>query len=282
MSLVVYSNQNFAEMTNTVIKNFSNVPFKNIGTLSYKNEPNPFKLFNLGKLLSMKTMKKTKTIELNFILPSYQDKFKSNPLEIISHLIGHESEGSLLSSLYNQNLALELASYKLHVADLFSYFIIEIKLTDSGMKDYKRVIRNVFEYLAMLKKEGLPEYILKEIQTINQISFRFKNKTNSLQKAISVAEALNNYPPKYANIALYLMDEVDSEFYMQTLNYFCADNMIVKFKNDKLENLELKEKFYGVEYNIVPLDEEFKDSLNKILTNSHNPRESVPSSIGKY
>jgi len=62
---------------------------------------------------------------------------------ILSHVLGHEGENSLLSYLINEDLATSLYSYCDHELSSFSYFAVNITLTDKGFTNYERVIEIV-------------------------------------------------------------------------------------------------------------------------------------------
>ena len=54
--------------------------------------------------------------------------------QILSHVLGHEGENSLLSYLIAQDYATELGSYCDHEMGAFSYFATSITLTEKGMQ----------------------------------------------------------------------------------------------------------------------------------------------------
>ena len=54
----------------------------------------------------------------------------SKPADYISHCLGHEGEGSLLSALIKDNLAVELSAGLDHMLNCLSYMMIQVTLTD--------------------------------------------------------------------------------------------------------------------------------------------------------
>jgi insulysin len=74
----------------------------------------------------------------------------------ISHLIGHEGKGSLLSALMEEDLATALTSSNIDYPLFnFSELYVSIALTSLGLEQIDRVVRIYATYLNMLRKEGI-------------------------------------------------------------------------------------------------------------------------------
>jgi insulysin len=56
------------------------------------------------------------------------------PESYLSHLIGHEGEGSLLSHLKKLGLASELVSGEKNAAPGFNFFTVDLELTIEGLR----------------------------------------------------------------------------------------------------------------------------------------------------
>jgi insulysin len=84
----------------------------------------------------------------------------------LSHLIGHEGDGSVLSYLKKKGWALELSAGLSHGGNGFDFFKISVTLTEAGLTQYVPVIEAIFEYIQMLKNEGVKEWIFKEVSTL--------------------------------------------------------------------------------------------------------------------
>lgn len=83
----------------------------------------------------------------------------------MSHLIGHEGDGSVLSYLKKKGWALELSAGLSHGGNGFDFFKISVTLTEAGLSNYVAVIEAIFEYIQMLKIEGVKEWIFKEVRS---------------------------------------------------------------------------------------------------------------------
>lgn len=54
---------------------------------------------------------------------------------------------------------------------MFSLFSVTVYLTPSGLANWIAVIFHLCQYLGMLKKEGIQEWVFEEIKQIAQTSF---------------------------------------------------------------------------------------------------------------
>lgn len=69
------------------------------------------------------------------------------PVEHISHLVGHEGAGSILSTLKQMGWANTLGSM-LHTSSTdFSIFYATVGLTDSGLEHVSDIVTIFFEYI---------------------------------------------------------------------------------------------------------------------------------------
>jgi insulysin len=70
---------------------------------------------------------------IHFAVPDQAQHWRSKPFSYASHLIGHESEGSLLSLLKKQGYALALLCGLASYADGFDLFTVNVELTKKGL-----------------------------------------------------------------------------------------------------------------------------------------------------
>ena len=265
MCLAVYSPLDFDSLEQHVISFFSLIPLKNIGRISHQNLPPVYVDSEMQKIIRFKSTKKTKKLQMSFILPSFQSKWRSNPLKILSHLVGHESEGSILSKLISKKLALRLSSYFENFSDYFTIFGISIPLTNEGFTNYEQAIEIVFEYLKMLSVQGLPNYVFREIQTMDQLAFEFKPKSSGINKVISVSEKMGDFPPELVNKSGYLLDDFEPNDFKITLKLFSTKNLLVELSSSTFDNLPLTEPIYKTSYSIDNLDPKFVGKLSNVL-----------------
>lgn len=114
MRVCVYGKESLDELESWVTTRFSEVPNKNLPVMSFGDEP--YAPEDLSKLTRVVPIKDKKSLELGFLLPPLEARYKSKPQQYISHLLGHESEGSILAALKVKGWANGLSAYLGHVS----------------------------------------------------------------------------------------------------------------------------------------------------------------------
>jgi secreted Zn-dependent insulinase-like peptidase len=75
-------------------------------------------------------------------------------------------------------LATELAASGIDYTDYFTYFKIEILLTEKGYVEYERVCEVVGAYVKMLEKVGPQEWVYDEIKLLQELNFIYGNQVD--------------------------------------------------------------------------------------------------------
>lgn len=78
----------------------------------------------------------------------------------------------------------------------YALFSINITLTEKGMAEIDRVIGAVFQYINLLKQQGPDERIWREIQTIEDLSFRYVEDSPPVENVEALSEHMHKYSPK--------------------------------------------------------------------------------------
>jgi insulysin len=172
--------------------------------------------------------------------------------------------------LIKEGLALGLSSGDINTLDYFTYFMVDITLTEKGLKEYQRIIEMLFFYIQMLQKEGLSESLFQEIKSVTNLQFEFQSKADGLGKSINVATLLPYFPPEIINKKNYMMEEYKPQRFQEVLKFLNPSSLMVTLKNHELENLPSKEHFYGTEYENKSLDDAFIQKISDILNGKFN------------
>lgn len=265
MSLVVYSNRPLSELRAVIVKLFSTVPDRQLGKLSYDHVLPAFTRGQMSIIRRIKTVSQTKKITLKFILPAYRDQFDSNPVEILEFLIGHEGKGSLLSLLLRLDLAVGLSASHEHVADYFTFLTVEVELTQKGLLENQTVIELFFAYVREVIKQGLTKDLLEEIRQTNNIKFKFQNKTSELDKTVTTAQLLADYPPELVNKVKFLYDRFDPEGFQELLAKIIPENLVIILQNQDFDELSEEDPFFGTLFDDEPIDPSFIRRIHDIL-----------------
>ena len=86
----------------------------------------------------VKSVKDARILELTFPFPDESELYASKPGSFISHLIGHEGAGSVLSYLKEKGWANGMSAGAGNGAAGFEFFKIQVDLTQEGLGEYRR------------------------------------------------------------------------------------------------------------------------------------------------
>lgn len=100
---------------------------------------------------------------ITFPYPDQTRHYTAQPAQYIGHLIGHEGSGSLLSLLKRQGWADKLSTGTSSGGIGFEFFKISIDLTPEGLARYEDVVLVVFQYVMLIRQQGLQTYIWDEV-----------------------------------------------------------------------------------------------------------------------
>ncbi|WP_348663115.1 insulinase family protein [Chlamydia vaughanii] len=206
MIAVVHTAEPIEKAIKTFSKIFAKIPTK-------KNHEIPSQSLcedNLssGRLYIISAVEPTAALEMYWHLydtsPSTAGCFSA-----LAYVVNHEGTNGLISSLKEENLITHADSGFCHTSQNTGAFSISYHLTEQGEKEYSKVIQRTFEYLHHIQKQGIPEYCLDDISTINSLEYCYSSKAelfNLLHEQVSslVHEELSTYPyrslvyPKYS------------------------------------------------------------------------------------
>jgi len=220
-----------------------------------------------------------KEIVLEFPLPDFNEFYRKNPCKIIAHLIGHEGGGSILAELKKKGWALELSAGLQGGANGFSFFKINIDMTDQGLENYEAIIRIIFQYILMMKNQlsvRVLEWIYHECQLLGEISFRFKEQMVPSRYTSRLANQMHDYSSSDILSGPHLLKDFDPELIKECMQYLGQDNFrfLILARHHDICTSWAKAEHYGTEYQIFDFSNQLKVSLSNISESNelHLPR----------
>ncbi|CAF3683386.1 unnamed protein product [Rotaria sp. Silwood1] len=257
MSLAVLGNQSLDELQSLVIKSFKEVQNKKLKKPKYPSDP--YDESKRKTICYHVPVNESRQLTINWVIPDHRELYYCKPESYLSHLIGHQGDGSLLSYLKTLGLAIELIAGESNSAPGFNFFSIDIQLTIEGLSQWKRVLHSVYQYLAMLRKEGPKEWIFNEGKNINQMEFQFQDKGQPRYIVSNLAGRMRDYPLSECLSGPYEMREFRPDLINELLNEYLIPSKMRVFLTSKefLSIATEKEKWYGTLYKQEYLPKEF-------------------------
>ncbi|KAH3671146.1 hypothetical protein OGAPHI_000857 [Ogataea philodendri] len=291
MRLVIISNESLDTMTSWTVDMFSNIAQKDakppIETKS------PYQAYEYNKyLIHAKPIMELRSLQVSFPIPDTRPYWESKPAQYLSHLIGHESEGSLLANFKQKGWATGLSCGHEPISAGYSSFIINVELTNDGLDHHTEVLEHVFKYIRMLNVQGPQEWIFQELRDKSITSFKFKQKRGASQTASRLAGSLHGLeyyntkgqhpleempviPPRAQIspdqlLSTSVIRKYDPEAISYVLSFLNPENFRATLisQRDFSNGNVLTEKWYGTEYQPTKIDSKIIDSLHNIYKGS--------------
>ena len=187
-----------------------------------------------------------------FPIPPVREHFRSKPTYLISHLLGHEGEGSLLSALKRRGWAEGLSAGLGYEHANAATFQVSVQLTPAGLNDVEATGRAMFSYLALIAEQGIERWRYEELSRLNEIRFRFEEQIVPIAYVRSLANDLHEMPPRDVVRGRYLLEEFDAELIASYLGFLRPDNVLVSLTAKGLPT-DATTDWYGVEYSLERL-----------------------------
>lgn len=258
MKLVVLGPEPLDVLNSRVVECFSPVPNKDLRPAVFSGSP--YGRDQVENAIYAKTVKDAQLLEVAWSLPDQGLFWATKPGHFLSHYIGHEGNGSLLSLLKRRGWANSLRAGSGGGTTGFDFFKVTIDLTEAGLVHHQECLLALFAYLRLLRSTPPQEWAFKEVAQLNELGFRFKEQAQPADYVMSLSGTLQKPIPRHKVLsAPWLAETFDAALIERTLEVLKPENarIVVGSKVPPLEGLELKEKeqWYGTEFARVARDE---------------------------
>ncbi len=199
--------------------------------------------------------KDSRKLMLTFNFPGMDKFYKTKPLSYFAHLLGDESEGSLLQHLKTQELITSLTAGGGISGSNFREFSISCSLTKQGIEKVDDIISCIFEYIELIRQQGLAQWRYEEKQAVLESAFRFQEASRSIDVASHLVINMQNYEPEDVIYGDYRMDHYDEDHLRQLLHYFTPYNMRIMLIAKGL-TYDKQAKWYNTPYRVSAISDE--------------------------
>ncbi|CAG9815290.1 unnamed protein product [Phaedon cochleariae] len=255
MCLAVLGKESLEELENMVVELFSSVSNKNVVEPKWSEHPYGEDQFKTAVYIS--PVKDLRNLNIVFPCEDLTEFYKSAPGHYISHLMGHEGPGSILSVLKARGWSNSLVAGSKPSPRGFGFFGIAVDLTEEGINHVDDIVKLVFQYLNMLKQEGPLKWVQDENKNIGQMVFRFKDKESPRNYISSLVHSLQEYPMENILCANYMLSDWQPEMIEKIWNNFVPEKVRISVIARKFENeLDEVEPWYGTKYKKVEIPDE--------------------------
>ncbi|KAK4541096.1 hypothetical protein LTR36_008321 [Oleoguttula mirabilis] len=275
MKLVVLGKESLDELEGWVVELFSDVKNQDLPKLRWDTLP-IYDTEDVGTQIFAKPVMDQRNLDIYFTYPDEEDLYESQPSRYISHLIGHEGPGSILAYLKAKGWANGLASGAHPVCPGSALFMLQIRLTEDGLKHYQEIVQIVFQYIAMLKEEPPHEWIVDELMKLTEVDFKFRSKIPASRTTSMYSGVMQKPLPRDKLLSgQCLIRKFDAKAIKRGLAHLDPDNFrIVLISKELPVETDSKEKWYGTEYKYEKIPQGFMRDVKKAAKASASERPS--------
>ncbi|KAF9941217.1 Insulinase (Peptidase M16) [Modicella reniformis] len=272
MKLVILGREPLDQLAEWAIEKFSAV--RNLGIAPPANTNPPWTAKELLMMTYVKPVKDFRSLEIKFPFPDQHPYYQIHPVRYITHTIGHEGSGSILSLLKKKGWANNLSAGTTHGGIGFEFFKITVDLTKEGLSHHEDVILIIFQYIQMLRREGVRPYIWEEIASLAGTAFRFKEKSPAAGYVSRLAGVMQRgYAPEWVLSGSYLIRGLDPNMIMD-----CIDALKIDAWKSHLVTQDASivpggaftesEKWYGTEFHVENVSPALLEALQNLEPNT--------------
>nr|QBK89029.1 MAG: insulinase [Mimivirus LCMiAC02] len=241
---------------NLVTKLFKDIKNNNTDKIVYNKQP--FNTYNTQDnalchcLLKIYPVSNIDKLDIHWQLPNIKKYFKHKPIEYISNLLGHEGDGSIYCVLKDKGL-INSISVGFSVKDNSMYMLtMTIELTNLGYTYIPSIIDTIYQYIDIINKNGIKQWLYNEYKQINHIAFEHIDKFNPIDYVVALTTNMTEYPIQYVVNAPFIYNNFSDETFniiKECLTYLQKKNSIVAIMSKKLKKYTTKkEKYFNALY----------------------------------
>ena len=194
----------------------------------------------LGIVRTIVPLVEKRSIKVHFAAPPLDDDLlrETRPYRVLSHLLGHESKGSLHDLMNEEGYLNGLSSGIGIDSSDFSLFTLTMALTKRGMENKDKVLDLLFQWIALLKQneDKLSQYN-EELRQISSMNFRFRENSNPSDFCSNAAQQLfdEQLEPEKFLCGHSLSDVYDPDITKAFLDRLRPENALIVITDSDLQ-----------------------------------------------
>lgn len=258
MKLVVLGREPLDTLEAWVADLFAGVRNKNLPQNRWETEQ-PLGEKELLTQCFAKPVMDSRQLDLSFPFIDEEGLFEAQPSRYISHLIGHEGPGSIMSYIKSKGWANGLSAGAYPICPgTPGIFSCQIRLTEDGLLHYKEIVKVFFQYVSLLRESPPQEWIFEEQKGMADVDFKFKQKIPASRFTSKISAVMQTPLPRewllsgHSRLRKFDPAKIEEGIYCIRPDNFKMTIVSQKFPG----KWESKEKWYGTEYTYekIPAD----------------------------
>jgi insulysin len=274
MKLVVLGREPLEELEAWVSELFTEVKNKDLPEMRW-DDAEPLTKDELVTQIYAKPVMESRSLNIRFPFLDEDALYMTQPSRFISHLVGHEGPGSILSYLKDKGLASSLSAGGYSICPGAGSFEIDISLTPAGLEKYHEVVKIVFQYIAMMRENPPLEWMHDETKNLAEVDFRFRQKSPASRFTSSISSVMQRQLPREWLLSASKLRKFDAKIIVEAMECLRDDNFrLMITSQDFPGNWDQKEKWYGTDYRVEKIPTDIQSEIRSALHSSAKERPS--------
>ncbi|XP_044504367.1 insulin-degrading enzyme-like 1, peroxisomal isoform X3 [Mangifera indica] len=254
MHLVVYSKESLDKIHRLVEDKFQEI--RNMDRSCFHFPGQPCGSAHLQILVRAVPIKQGHKLRIVWPITPSIHHYKEAPCRYLSHLIGHEGEGSLFYVLKTLGWATGLFAGEGDWTSEYSFFDVVIELTDAGHEHMQNIVGLLFRYINLLQKSGACKWIFDELSAVSETTFHYQDKIPPSDYVVNIASNMQIYPPKDWLVGSSLPSHFCPETIEKILNELSPNKVRIFWESKKFEgHTDMVEPWYGTAYSVEKIND---------------------------
>ncbi|KAJ4706408.1 insulin-degrading enzyme-like 1, peroxisomal [Melia azedarach] len=254
MHLVVYSKESLDKIQGLVENKFQDI--RNTGRSRLHFPGQPCTSEHLQILVRAVPIKQGHKLRIVWPITPSIHYYKEAPCRYLSHLIGHEGEGSLFYILKTLGWATSLSAGEGDWTLEYSFFEVIIELTDAGHEHMQDIVGLLFKYIKLLQQSGASKWIFDELSAVCETTFHYQDKVSPIDFVVDVATNMEIYPPQDWLVGSSLPSNFNPGTIKMILNDLSPEKVRIFWESKKFEGqTDMVEPWYGTTYSVEKIND---------------------------
>lgn len=268
MTLVLAGNYPLEQLEQWATEHFNAVPKRDLAAPSPR--PPLFVPEQMPLDVNIVPEKEIRRLQLTFALPESLSLYQYKPLQLISSLLGHEGNGSVLALLKQKGWAESLSAGRSLSTPFESSLVVQVDLTKRGLLHTDEITQAILYYIDLMKQQPLPDYLLTEQQQLSDMAFRFQEHGRISDYAVRLSSSLQVFPAQDVIYGDYLWLPITTEQLSPYLNALSANSMMRTLIAPNVTT-DMVDDLYNTPMRIRPSNYAPKDSFANDVAALHLP-----------
>ncbi len=252
MSLAIIGNEPLDQLESWVREKFAAIPNRNSSKQRF--EVDLYDKDSLPSRMNVTPLTDQRFLIISFPIPLVEEHRFTRPRAYIGNVLGHEGAGSLLSELKRSGWVNGLSAGSGTDTRYSATFDISIGLTTEGVDHVDDIITEVFHAVNRVRDSGLPKWLYDESQTLDDMSFRFQEKSSAASLVRSLSVRAQDWPAGKLISGPYKKTRFDVEGIKLILDHMTPDNLQIIVVAPGLTTDKVTQ-WYEVPYSLKPIPE---------------------------